>query len=61
MNYLFRSMTNFPRNMLEENWSTNWINNDGSDKFSEIEYQNVFERVSVTFQKALMREILSIL
>ena len=48
MNYVIQvNDHNFPRNMLEENWSTNWINNDGSDKFSEIEYQNVFALKSI--------------
>ena len=48
MNYVIQvNDDNFPRNMLEENWSTNWVNNDGSDEFSEIEYQNVFALKSV--------------
>ena len=48
MNYVIQvNDDNFPRNMLEENWSTNRINNDRSDKFSEIEYQNVFALKSI--------------
>lgn len=48
MNYVIQvNDDNFPSSMLEENWSTNWINNDGSDEFSEIEYQNVFALKSV--------------
>lgn len=48
MNYVIQvNDDNFPSNMIEENWSTNWINNDGSDEFSEIEYQNVFALKSI--------------
>ena len=48
MNYVIQvNDDNFRRNMLEENCNTNWINNDGSDKFSEIEYQNVFALKSI--------------
>lgn len=48
MNYVIQvNDDNFPSSMLEENWSTNWINNDGSDEFSETEYQNVFALKSV--------------
>ena len=48
MNYVIQvNDVKFPRNMLEENWSTNWINNDGLDDFSELEYQNVFALKSI--------------
>lgn len=48
MNYVIQvNDDNFPSNLLEENWSTNWINNDGSDEFSEIKYQNVFALKSI--------------